>query len=101
MRESGIWLIIWPALQHGTTIRFLFPIDKEANLTQTICVATGKVRHPDRSGARLHNRGLLSQQHSAGDVYRCRLCGDWHIGHDNGKINGRKRRGLPFWRDKK
>jgi len=40
-----------------------------------------KKRHPDQQSARYH-RFLLNQKDGEQmNVYKCRFCGGWHVGH--------------------
>ena len=44
---------------------------------------TGKVRHPDAAGARVALGKLFKRAGYTGhmNVYRCRFCNGYHIGH--------------------
>lgn len=45
----------------------------------------GKKRHPTSQSA-MHHRYLLSlKDHDPMNVYRCQLCGGWHVGHTRRK----------------
>jgi len=49
------------------------------------CDATGKVRHPTQQAAREVLAELLHRPDDPDRellvVFRCRRCGDWHVGH--------------------
>lgn len=43
----------------------------------------GKIRHDTKGGALVHRGRMVDQGAAAGafEVYRCRHCGGWHVGH--------------------
>lgn len=46
---------------------------------------SGKIPHLTREGAGQQLRGLKHHRKSQGmEVYRCRLCDHWHVGHPKG-----------------
>lgn len=49
------------------------------------CSKTGKTRHKNRKQALDHLHRLKKQDGDLMSVYRCWHCGDYHLGHDNGK----------------
>ncbi len=53
---------------------------KLALLKRTKCCA-GKLRHPSEGKAQAHLRALARIDDRPMDVYRCRFCGHWHVGH--------------------
>ena len=57
----------------------------------------GKQKHPDRWAAQAHRYKLEKTQGALGlTIYRCRFCGQWHVGHipegTRRKIQDRKNR---------
>lgn len=44
------------------------------------CAATGKYSHPSREKAMRHAIRLKLRCGHSAEVYRCRDCGQWHVG---------------------
>lgn len=46
---------------------------------------TGKIRHKTPEGAAIHMAALIAKDGSIRmNVYPCRSCGGWHVGHKRG-----------------
>lgn len=46
---------------------------------------TGKIRHKTPEGAAIHMAQLIAKDGSIRmNVYPCRACGGWHVGHKRG-----------------
>lgn len=41
----------------------------------------GKKRHPSRAAARVHMHALITKGAAPLNVYKCRYCQAWHVGH--------------------
>ena len=48
---------------------------------ETICSATGKVKHATEQGARYHARSVGRSRKGLVFPYLCPHCNTWHVGH--------------------
>jgi len=62
-------------------------------MTATEKCPTGKIRYKTKEAANRHLTWLIQRQPaiSAGR-YKCRICGDWHVGHRLPGVTKRRRR---------